>query len=59
MTVLPGSARVAAVVVAAGRGERLGAPQKVLLPLAGPMIWFVKVQRALNQYWESKGAPPP
>jgi 2-C-methyl-D-erythritol 4-phosphate cytidylyltransferase/2-C-methyl-D-erythritol 2,4-cyclodiphosphate synthase len=31
--------RVAAVVVAAGRGERLGAPEKVLLPLAGrPML---------------------
>ena len=21
--------------------------------------WFVKVQGALNRYWESKGAPPP
>src|SRR5215212_8489361 len=31
--------RVAAVVVAAGRGERLGVPDKVLLPLAGrPML---------------------
>ena len=30
---------MAAVVVAAGRGERLGAPEKVLLPLAGrPML---------------------
>jgi 2-C-methyl-D-erythritol 4-phosphate cytidylyltransferase/2-C-methyl-D-erythritol 2,4-cyclodiphosphate synthase len=30
---------VAAIVVAAGRGERLGAPEKVLLPLAGrPML---------------------
>src|SRR5919112_6813918 len=39
MTSLPSSERVAAVVVAAGRGERLGAPQKVLLPLAGrPML---------------------
>jgi 2-C-methyl-D-erythritol 4-phosphate cytidylyltransferase/2-C-methyl-D-erythritol 2,4-cyclodiphosphate synthase len=39
MTALPPPERVAAVVVAAGRGERLGAPQKVLLPLVGrPML---------------------
>ena len=30
----------------------------VLLPIAGPFIWFFKVQGALNRYWESKGAPP-
>jgi len=30
----------------------------VLLPLIGPLIWFIKVQGALNAYWESKGAPP-
>jgi 2-C-methyl-D-erythritol 4-phosphate cytidylyltransferase/2-C-methyl-D-erythritol 2,4-cyclodiphosphate synthase len=36
---LPPPDRVAAVVVAAGRGERLGTPEKVLLPLAGrPML---------------------
>ena len=35
MTPLPPPEQVAAVVVAAGRGERLGAPEKVLLPLAG------------------------
>src|SRR5215218_794858 len=35
MTSLPPPELVAAVVVAAGRGERLGAPEKVLLPLAG------------------------
>jgi len=28
----------------------------ILLPLAGIFVWFVKVQRALNRYWESKGA---
>ena len=28
----------------------------ILLPLLGPLIWFVKVQGALNRYWESKGA---
>ena len=30
-----------------------------LLPLVGPLIWFVQVQGALNRYWESKGAPAP
>jgi hypothetical protein len=29
-----------------------------LLPLVGSIIWFVKVQGALNRYWESKGASP-
>jgi hypothetical protein len=31
----------------------------ILLPLIGPFVWFVKVQGALNRYWQSKGAPPP
>jgi 2-C-methyl-D-erythritol 4-phosphate cytidylyltransferase/2-C-methyl-D-erythritol 2,4-cyclodiphosphate synthase len=36
---MPPPERVAAVVVAAGRGQRLHAPEKVLLPLAGrPML---------------------
>lgn len=36
---LPPPDRVAAVVVAAGRGQRLAAPDKVLMPLAGqPML---------------------
>jgi amino acid transporter len=30
----------------------------ILLPIAGPIIWFVQVQGALNGYWESKGASP-
>jgi amino acid transporter len=30
----------------------------ILLPIIGPIIWFVKVQGALNRYWESKGAQP-
>jgi 2-C-methyl-D-erythritol 2,4-cyclodiphosphate synthase/2-C-methyl-D-erythritol 4-phosphate cytidylyltransferase len=39
VTLLPPPERVAAVVVAAGRGERLGMPDKALLPLAGrPML---------------------
>ena len=29
-----------------------------LLPLLGSLIWFVRVQGALNRYWESKGASP-
>ena len=28
-----------------------------LLPIIGHIVWFVKVQNALNSYWESKGAP--
>ena len=30
-----------------------------LLPIIGNFVWFVKVQGALNRYWESKGAPAP
>ena len=30
----------------------------ILLPIAGPIIWFLQVQGALNRYWESKGASP-
>jgi len=30
----------------------------ILLPFAGPIVWFVKVQGALNRYWESKGVSP-
>jgi Domain of unknown function (DUF4234) len=29
-----------------------------LLPLIGNIIWYVKVQRALNDFWTSKGARP-
>jgi Domain of unknown function (DUF4234) len=29
-----------------------------LLPIVGQIVWFVKVQGALNRYWESKGASP-
>src|SRR5918993_373506 len=48
MTQLPAPEWVTAVVVAAGRGERLGAPEKVLLPLAGQamLTWSL---RALEQ----------
>ncbi|MBN2621818.1 MAG: DUF4234 domain-containing protein [Acidimicrobiales bacterium] len=27
-----------------------------LLPLIGPIVWYVKVQQALNDFWLSKGA---
>jgi len=27
-----------------------------LLPLIGNIIWYVKVQRALNEFWASKGS---
>ena len=29
-----------------------------LIPIAGSIVWFVKVQRALNRYWVSKGGRP-
>jgi len=29
----------------------------ILLPIAGAIVWFVKVQGALNRYWESKSTP--
>ena len=31
----------------------------VLIPYVGGIIWLYKVQAALNQFWASKGAPPP
>jgi hypothetical protein len=31
----------------------------VLIPYVGGIIWLYKVQTALNQFWASKGAPPP
>jgi hypothetical protein len=30
----------------------------ILLPIAGAIVWFVKVQGALNRYWESKMGQP-
>ena len=27
----------------------------LLLPIVGAFVWFIKVQGALNRYWESKG----
>lgn len=28
----------------------------ILLPIAGTIVWFVKVQGQLNSYWRSQGA---
>jgi hypothetical protein len=30
----------------------------ILLPLVGPFVWFIKVQGALNRFWEMQGVPP-
>ncbi len=29
-----------------------------LLPIIGGIIWFIKVQRAINDYWAAHGAEP-
>jgi uncharacterized membrane protein YjjB (DUF3815 family) len=29
----------------------------LLLPIVGAFVWFIPVQRALNDFWQSKGAP--
>jgi hypothetical protein len=31
----------------------------LLLPIVGAFVWFIKVQGALNRYWESKSAASP
>ena len=31
----------------------------VLLPIVGWFVWFVKMQRALNEFWIARGAPAP
>ena len=30
----------------------------LLLPIIGAFVWFIKVQGALNRYWESKATNP-
>ncbi|MEZ5174580.1 MAG: DUF4234 domain-containing protein [Acidimicrobiia bacterium] len=30
----------------------------VLLPIVGPFVWYIHIQNCINEYWESKGAPP-
>lgn len=47
--------------------EREGQPAPVsavygliaFIPLAGPIIWYVLVQQAINRFWVARGAPPP
>ena len=29
-----------------------------LLPIIGMFIWYLRIQRALNDYWTAHGAPP-
>jgi hypothetical protein len=43
----------------AGQRSRVGALHGlwILLPLAGPIIWFVQVQGQLNEYWRTAPAP--
>jgi Domain of unknown function (DUF4234) len=31
----------------------------LLLPIIGMFVWFIKIQGALNRYWESKAAAAP
>jgi hypothetical protein len=31
----------------------------LLLPVVGGLVWYVKVQRAINDFWVSKGAFEP
>ncbi len=30
----------------------------VFLPIVGAIVWFVKMQTALNDFWMRRGAPP-
>jgi hypothetical protein len=30
-----------------------------LLPIVGAVVWFIRVQGALNDFWQSKGVPAP
>jgi hypothetical protein len=31
----------------------------LLLPIVGNFVWFIPTQRALNEFWQSKGAAAP
>jgi hypothetical protein len=43
----------------AGQQSRVGVWHGlwVLLPIAGPIVWFIQVQGQLNDYWRSIGTP--
>jgi Zn-dependent protease len=50
-----------------GMYERDGQPSPVsavyglfaFIPVVGTLIWYIIVQRAINQFWVARGAPPP
>ena len=52
------AAEVKTMLEGDGRRSRVSAVTGcwILLPLAGPFIWFAKVQGQLNDYWRSLGA---
>ena len=52
------AAEVKTMLEGDGRESRVSAVTGcwILLPLAGPFIWFAKVQGQLNDYWRSLGA---
>jgi hypothetical protein len=31
----------------------------ILLPIIGSVVWYLRVQRALNDFWAARGAPEP
>jgi hypothetical protein len=49
---------VSQMLARAGRPSRVKATTGlwILLPIAGSIVWFVKVQGQLNEYWRSLGA---
>lgn len=56
------SNEVGAARKAAGQEEKVNAVTGLwyfpgMLILVGPIIWFVKTNAALNEYWVSRGAP--
>lgn len=48
---LPAEVDLACLERALPRAVRARTGWWMLLPLAGAVVWFVKVQRALNEYW--------
>jgi hypothetical protein len=52
------AAEVETMLVGDGRDSRVSTRTGwwVLLPVAGPFLWFAKVQGQLNDYWRSLGA---
>jgi hypothetical protein len=50
---------VSQMMARAGQQSRVGVWHGlwVLLPIVGPIVWFIQVQGELNDYWRSVGAP--